>query len=304
MHLRSRRKWKPTACPWSRPPRSPGDKREGVPHTVERTARNLLAAAVPRHPSGFVAKVRIRALPKKPMATAAAIPGSFPVRKPRRRVRPHCCVRATQSADRQARSFRQAETQAPLGPEISRESFAAHETLCGHPDPQNPSPTAAPVPAPRGSCRMPWIPQETLIAFPWPSLARKGRCCNVWGWGFALSRRGQAPPPDKPAIQSPRPPAPFSFLGGSALLEADSSTERAQHHFRCCLAGSTHEGTARLHRIPGMPGLERKIVLHPAQHRVRSETGRDIRGRQCLYITGVGGEPIVAAVADVTIVEN
>ena len=45
-------------------------------------------------------------------------------------------------------------------------------------------------------------------------------------------------------------------------------------------------------------------MLHPAQHRVRSETGRDIRGRQGLYITGVGGEPIVAAGAEVTIVEN
>ena len=93
-------------------------------------------------------------------------------------------------------------------------------------------------------------------------------------------------------------------MAGSALLEADFTTERAQHDFRCGPAGSTNEGTSRLRRKPGMPGLERKVVLHPAQHRVRSETGRDIRGRQGLDIAGVGGEPIVAAGTEITIVKN
>ena len=45
-------------------------------------------------------------------------------------------------------------------------------------------------------------------------------------------------------------------------------------------------------------------MLHPAQYRVRSEIGRDIRGRHSLDITGVGGEPIVAPGAEVPIVEN
>ena len=53
-----------------------------------------------------------------------------------------------------------------------------------------------------------------------------------------------------------------------------------------------------------MPGLERKIVLDSAQHRVRSEIGRDVGGRQGLYITGVSAEPIVSAGAEITIVEN
>ena len=45
-------------------------------------------------------------------------------------------------------------------------------------------------------------------------------------------------------------------------------------------------------------------MLHPAEHRVRSETGRDIRGHQGLDIAGVGGEPIVAAGTEIAIVKN
>src|ERR1019366_4947681 len=94
-------------------------------------------------------------------------------------------------------------------------------------------------------------------------------------------------------------------MAGSALLEADFTTERAQHDFRCCLADRAKEGTSRFHGKPGgLLGLERKIVLDPAQHRVRAEISRDIRGHQGLDITGVGSEPIVAAGAEITIVEN
>src|SRR5260370_2296232 len=111
------------------------------------------------------------------------------------------------------------------------------------------------------------------------------------------------------AILSPRAHSlPLIFLvqryWGSALLEAEFTTERAQQDFRCCLADRAKEGTSRFYGKPGVLGLERKIVLHPAHHGVGAEIGRDIRRHQGLDITGVGGELVVAAGAKITIVEN
>ena len=91
---------------------------------------------------------------------------------------------------------------------------------------------------------------------------------------------------------------------GSALLEADFTTESAQHHFRCCLAHRAKEGTSRFHRKSGVLWVERKIVLHLSQHGVRTEIRRDIPRRQGFDITGVRGELIVAAGTEITIVEN
>ena len=93
-------------------------------------------------------------------------------------------------------------------------------------------------------------------------------------------------------------------LDCSALLEADFTTERAQHDLRCCLAGRAKEGTSRFHGEAGVPGLERKIVLHPAQHRVRAEIGRNVGRHQGFDVTGMGGELVVAAGAEITVVEN
>ena len=67
---------------------SPGDRRAGVARTVGRTGPDLLAAAVLRRPSGCAARVRPRAHPGKPRATAAAIRGSLLARKLRHRARP------------------------------------------------------------------------------------------------------------------------------------------------------------------------------------------------------------------------
>src|SRR5260370_25545312 len=95
----------------------------------------------------------------------------------------------------------------------------------------------------------------------------------------------------------------FIFCG-SALLEADFTTERAQHDFRCCLTDRAKEGTSLFHGKTGVLGLEFKVVLDTAQHRVRAEISRDLGGRQGLDIPGVGGEPIVASGAEITVVEN
>src|SRR5450631_3091726 len=101
-----------------------------------------------------------------------------------------------------------------------------------------------------------------------------------------------------------RPFVPIGLYYCSALLEADFTTESAQHDFRCCLADRTKEGTSRFHGEPGVLGLERKIVLHLTQHGVRAEIRRDIPRRQSFDITGVGGELIVASGAEITVVEN
>src|SRR5271166_285941 len=53
-----------------------------------------------------------------------------------------------------------------------------------------------------------------------------------------------------------------------------------------------------------MPRLEREIMLHTAEYGVRTETGGDIRRDQSFDVTRMGDEPVVAARAEIAVVEN
>src|SRR5579859_1518576 len=84
-----------------------------------------------------------------------------------------------------------------------------------------------------------------------------------------------------------------------SLLEADSTTERAQHDLGSGLAGGAKEGTSRIRREARVMSLKRKVVLYPAEHRVRGEIGRNVGRHQGFDIAGVGGEFVIAGGAEI-----
>src|SRR5450755_3842493 len=108
----------------------------------------------------------------------------------------------------------------------------------------------------------------------------------------------------RPGGAEPRLHTPIvtDCLNYLALLEADFTTERAKDDLGCGLSDGTKEGTSGFHGKTGVSGLERKIVLHLANNRVRAEIGRDVGRRPSLNVAGVGGELIGASRSEIAFV--